>query len=142
MLGIPLPGDLRSQGVIRGVAPYEIIGSSGWKGELIDDDGELGASPARHFVGWVAAGFFHPHLAGFGLAEPESPGVAGASVPDILSGRIAIDVGIKLRRGRINRLTLINEVIMRAGDPSNTFDGNRPSIDMGIACYVTTSCIP
>jgi hypothetical protein len=95
---------------------YEIRGSTGWNVNLVDHD----ESPARHFVGFLAAGYFHPHMAPAQLKFNESPGRndIGASVQDILSGAIAIDLGTSLRRGAFGRVELIAEIERRAGDPS------------------------
>ncbi|MGH9154894.1 MAG: vWA domain-containing protein [Acidimicrobiales bacterium] len=69
------------EGPFREPPPEEIRGSRGWKPELINGD----ESPARHFLGWLAVGYFHPRIANSGLSEQESSGVPGASQRDLIS---------------------------------------------------------
>lgn len=94
-----------------GEIPYEILGSDGWRPELIDDD----ESPARHFIGFFATGYFHPHTALTQLKTNEAPGRRGASMQDIRAGLIAIDIGIALRRGRLSMTAAIDRITDRAG---------------------------
>jgi RHS repeat-associated protein len=132
------------EGLSRQAVPYEITGSSGWRADLTDDDGDVGSSPARHFIGILAAGYFHRHIADDQLKVNEAPGRGGASLQDRRSGEIAIELGMKLRRGQTTRLTLIFEIGRRAGSPDNGFDGNRPSENVGddppLVCYIGAPC--
>lgn len=91
----------------------EITGSSGWNPSLIDGD----ESPARHFIGWFATGYFHPKASNSGLSHQERSEAGGSSLQDVRSGRIAIDLGIKLQRGE-DIGTIIDMVVRQAGDPS------------------------
>jgi hypothetical protein len=120
-----------------GEPEYEILGATGWNPNLIDNEDP--SSPARHFIGLLAAGYFHPHTADDQLEVNEAPGALRASLQDRRSGELAIDLGIRLRRGRVTRLTLIYEIERDAGDPSY-MGGSRPNEDVGdnppLACYL------
>jgi hypothetical protein len=121
------------EGPSRGDIPNEIIGTSGWRADLIDND----ESPARHFVGWLATGYFHPRVADEGLAIQESPGIVGASLQDIRSGEIAISVGVALRRGNLSRREAIWVIWRDAGDPSYAGGMNEPEpTDTSKMCYI------
>ena len=123
---IPIP----AEGPVRGDIPDEIFRTSGWRPELVDSDGfpddDSRRSPARHFVGFFATGYFHPKVANSALSCNERPGRAGASEQDVRSGRIAIDLGIKLRRGKLKVIEVIVEFKDQAGDPKNL---GQPHID-------------
>lgn len=116
---IPVIGD----GPNRQTPPEEIFRTSGWRQNIVDSDGspddDSRRSPARHFVGFMAAGYFHPKLANTGLSCNERPGNPGASEQDVRSGRIAIDLGIKLRRGDLKVADLLKRIPDQAGDPTN-----------------------
>lgn len=123
---IPRVGD----GPNRQTPPEEIFRTSGWKRNLVDSDGfpddDSRRSPARHFVGFLAAGYFHPRTANTGLSCNERPGNPGASEQDVRSGRVAIDLGIKLRRGDVKAADLLKRIPDQAGDPTNR---GQPHID-------------
>lgn len=108
----------------------KIFRTSGWRKDIVDSDGspddDPRGSPARHFVGFMAAGYFHPKLANTGLSCNERPGNPGASEQDVRSGRIAIDLGIKLRRGDLKVADLLKRIPDQAGDPTNP---GQPHID-------------
>ena len=82
-----------------------------------DNDSER--SPSRHFVGFLATGYFHPRVANTALSCNERAGNPGASEQDVRSGRIAIDLGIKLRRGDVKVEELLKRIQDQAGDPTN-----------------------
>jgi RHS repeat-associated protein len=105
--------------------PEEIIGEDGWKAELVDGD----RSPARHFIGFFAIGYFHPHTARTFLGMNESPPMQGRSVQDIRSGEIAIDIGRLLRFGDISTYGSINQMIVRAHDPNHPDRPETPDTD-------------
>jgi len=76
--------------VQRGRPSQEIIGDSGWKLDMIDND----SSPARHVWGFVvSAKVWGSNAAQAGLANNESPGRNGASRQDQRSGDAAIPIG-------------------------------------------------
>lgn len=110
---LPLGGG--PEGAVRSPPPEEIEGSKGWKRELINGD----ESPGRHFLGWLAVGYFHPWTANSALSHQESVGIKnGESQQDVRSGRLAIDIGIDLRRGRISVDEAIGRIISAISDPS------------------------
>jgi uncharacterized protein YegL len=126
VIGLPFIGD----GPNRGTIPEEIFRTSGWKKNIVDSDGfaddDSRRSPARHFVGSMAMGYFHPKVANTALSCNEQAGNAGASEQDVRSGRIAIDLGIKLRRGDLKVSDLLTKIPDQAGDPTNR---GQPHID-------------
>lgn len=103
--------------------PQEILGTSHFRKDIVDSDGHSDddslRSPARHFVGFLATGYFHPRVANTALSCNEQDGNPGASEQDVRSGRIAIDLGIKLRRGDVKAEDLLKRILDQAGDPSN-----------------------
>ncbi len=108
------------EGPSRTRPPEEIRGSRGWKPELVNGD----ESPARHFLGWLAVGYFHPRIANSALSEAESVGVdRGESQQDLISGRRAIDIGVDLRRGRIELDEAIDRIIEAVSEPA--YSGGR-----------------
>lgn len=119
--------------------PSPALGRSGWKTNLTDNDN----NPARHFVGFVATGYFHPRTASTQLAIQEAPTRRGASVQDIRSGRIAIRLGQQLRRGEISRQQFLRSIRTLVGDPHN--DGvavptpERPTSTPAV-CRVLSQC--
>jgi hypothetical protein len=78
------------------------------------------------------------------LEVNEAHSRSGASMQDVRSGQIAIDLGIKLRRGEISRQELLFLIEVRVGDPENTFDGPRPveevSDSLPLACRILPAC--
>lgn len=109
---IPFPvGDVGPRRVDPSNA-YEIFGVSGWERRLVDDN-----SPARHFLGYLQAGYFHPYAAELGLYSAEWPGRPGAGMQDLRSGQLAIDLGHQLRDGDITIGGLIQDIETMAGDP-------------------------
>jgi RHS repeat-associated protein len=133
--------ECRPGGACRVPVENEILGGSGWRRDFIDDDdgdGDGLPSPARHFIGWFAAGYFHPHTADDTLEVAEADG-SGQSMQDRRSGDVAIDLGIQLRRGNNSRRETIFFIETRAGDPSNTYNGSNPNEPTGgdpLACWL------
>lgn len=117
---LPIPDGV-PEGASRRRPPEEIRGSSGWKRALTNDD----ESPARHFIGWFAIGYFHPLAANTALSMQERPEQQGSSEQDVRSGRIAIAIGIDLRRGRLSAAEAIRRMESSISDPSNA-GGARP----------------
>lgn len=112
-----------NEGPNRVPPPEEIFRTSGWKTNIVDSDGhpddDSRRSPARHFVGSMAMGYFHPRVANTALSCNEQAGNPGASEQDVRSGRIAIDLGIKLRRGDLTVQEVLRKIPDQAGDPTN-----------------------
>jgi len=119
-----------NEGPNRVPPPEEIFRTSGWRKDIVDADGHPDddslRSPARHFVGTMAMGYFHPRVANTALSCNEQDGNPGASEQDVRSGRIAIDLGIKLRRGNFDVEELLRRIPDQAGDPTNL---GQPHID-------------
>ncbi len=109
-LGLPVgyPG-----GVQRQPPPREIVGSSGWKPALVDED----ESPARHFLGHLRMGYRHPTHAEIALVFAEAPGQGGASQQDVRSGRIALHFASRLRNRDLAPSDFIGELPSAVGDP-------------------------
>lgn len=104
-------------------AATRIMGRSGWKVELTDNDN----NPARHFIGWLAAGYFHGGDAEAMLRIAEAPSRRGPSGQDIRNGMIAIHIGQDLwtaslfnHQGKEFSVTdAIARIRSEAADPSN-----------------------
>ena len=103
--------------------PEEIKATSHFRKDIVDSDGhpdnDSERSPSRHFIGFLATGYFHPRVANTALSCNEQAGNDGASEQDVRSGRIAIDLGIKLRRGDVKVEELLKRIRDQAGDPTN-----------------------
>ncbi len=117
------PFPLLLDGPNRVDPPEEIKATSHYRKDIVDSDGfpddDSERSPSRHFVGFLATGYFHPRVANTALSCNEQAGNLGASEQDVRSGRIAIDLGIKLRRSDVKVEELLKRIQDQAGDPTN-----------------------
>ena len=107
------------------------LGTTGWRQVLLDNDN----NPARHFIGWVSAGYNAPdaEAAVASLMIAESAGRPGASQQDVNAGLLAIELGVGLRTGNLRGLrpglaTIETFIIANVADPTNVTEPAVPRV--------------
>lgn len=116
-LGWRVPQSVTGDGYGAGGFPGEILGRDGWNPEFIDEDN----SPARHFIGWFASGYFNSSTyARSALREREWRSSTGTQ-QDIRSGEAAISIASLLKW---NGFTIQNSITMIESVAGGSHDGS------------------